>query len=133
MAISTSRHGRPGHADSPVWQCGRIRPPTWPACFQGLTGTKFYMNQRFLPGPFRRTSRDSALLILSLLGLGAVGLELRSAAADWLQFRGPSGGIADTSELPTKLASSDHVAWKSELPGQGLSSPILVGDRVFIT
>jgi outer membrane protein assembly factor BamB len=55
------------------------------------------------------------------------------AAADWLQFRGPSGGIAEPGELPTRLTTGDHVAWKSDLPGQGLSSPILVGDRVFVT
>src|SRR4029434_7476481 len=34
---------------------------------------------------------------------------------------------------PTQLGNSEHVAWKTDLPGQGLSSPILVGDRVFLT
>ncbi len=54
-------------------------------------------------------------------------------AGDWRQFRGPHGnGIADETVLPTEL-SEQNVAWKISLPGRGLSSPIIVGDRVFVT
>ena len=54
--------------------------------------------------------------------------------ADWLNFRGPGGtGLSPTcDELPTEL-TSDTVAWEVDLPGRGLSSPVIVGDRIFIT
>ncbi len=55
------------------------------------------------------------------------------AADDWLQFRGtdttgggpPAGGAVELTE--------QHIAWRSPLPGRGLSSPIVVGGRVFVT
>ncbi|MBL8291234.1 MAG: PQQ-binding-like beta-propeller repeat protein, partial [Bryobacterales bacterium] len=49
--------------------------------------------------------------------------------ADWPAFRGPNGsGIADNAPLPAKLAP----VWKTELP-PGLSSPVVVGDRIYLT
>lgn len=52
---------------------------------------------------------------------------------DWRQFRGPSStGLASVQGLPTTLTES-HLLWKSDLPGRGLSSPIIVGDKLFLT
>lgn len=53
-------------------------------------------------------------------------------AADWLQFRGNNGNPVSDAQLPDKW-EGDAVAWKSNLPGRGLSSPIVVGDRVVVT
>lgn len=54
-------------------------------------------------------------------------------ADDWTHFRGTSGdGSAITSKLPAKL-DAQSVAWTADLPGRGVSSPIVVGDRVFVT
>ncbi|MDF1812636.1 MAG: PQQ-binding-like beta-propeller repeat protein [Verrucomicrobiales bacterium] len=54
--------------------------------------------------------------------------------ADWLNFRGPSGsGISSNCEGLTKQLSADSVAWKVPLPGRGLSTPLVAGDRVFLT
>jgi len=54
--------------------------------------------------------------------------------ADWRQFRGPNGnGAADELHIPTTLSASNSISWKIRLPGRGLSSPIIVGDRVFVT
>ena len=56
------------------------------------------------------------------------------SGADWRQFRGPYGsGATDEANVPTMLNAANHLAWKSNLPGRGLSSPIIVGDRVFVT
>ncbi len=53
-------------------------------------------------------------------------------AGDWLQFRGPHGQASvDEAQLPTEV--KDHLAWTADLPGQGVSSPIVVGNRVLIT
>ena len=55
------------------------------------------------------------------------------ALADWPQFRGPSGnGVMNDPALPTKLEAG-NIHWAIDLPGRGLSSPIVVGDRVFVT
>jgi len=66
-------------------------------------------------------------LTLSLLATVTV------AHADWPQFRGPDGnGIANAPLLPDKIGSNT-IAWAVDLPGRGLSSPIIIGDRVFVT
>ncbi len=55
-------------------------------------------------------------------------------ADDWTRFRGENGtGISDSVELPTVWTESDNIAWKAELPGPGSSSPIVSGDRIFVT
>jgi outer membrane protein assembly factor BamB len=54
-------------------------------------------------------------------------------AADWLQFRGPDGtGVSPEGDLPTAL-SETSIAWKKNLPGRGISSPIILGDKLFVT
>ena len=62
-----------------------------------------------------------------LLALGLFG-------ADWPQFRGPNGsGLCPScGQLPTEFGPQKNVLWKTELPA-GKSSPILVGDRIFLT
>jgi len=53
---------------------------------------------------------------------------------EWPQFRGPGGnGVADDAELPERWSTTDNVAWKTEIPGRGWSSPILWHGRVFVT
>lgn len=56
--------------------------------------------------------------------------------ADWPQFRGPGGaGVADGSTLPERwnVTGRENVAWVTEIPGRGWSSPILWHGRVFVT
>jgi outer membrane protein assembly factor BamB len=61
-------------------------------------------------------------------------LALGLAAADWPQFRGPNGGglCPSCGQLPTEFGPQKNVLWKTDLPA-GKSSPIFVGDRVFLT
>lgn len=55
-------------------------------------------------------------------------------AADWPQFRGPGGqGVSAETNLPLTWDDSENLAWKTELPGPGSSSPIAVGDRLYLT
>lgn len=71
---------------------------------------------------------------MKLISITLVSLVLlNAAAADWTQFRGPHGnGISDETTLAAKLGET-NVAWKSALPGRGLSSPLIIGERVFVT
>jgi outer membrane protein assembly factor BamB len=57
-----------------------------------------------------------------------------SAERDWPWWRGPyRNGIAEgTATAPTKWSSTENVVWKSPVPGRGHSSPIVVGDKVFL-
>ncbi len=62
-------------------------------------------------------------------------LLVSDAHADWLRFRGPNGsGISeDSAATPVKWSPKENVKWKTKLPGAGVSSPIVVGDRVLVT
>lgn len=54
-----------------------------------------------------------------------------AAKADWLQFRGPNATAVSTE---TKApADALKIAWSADLPGRGLSAPIVVGDKIFVT
>ncbi|MEZ0386925.1 MAG: PQQ-binding-like beta-propeller repeat protein [Verrucomicrobium sp.] len=69
-----------------------------------------------------RVARISGLLALSILA--------SVQASDWPQFRGPnSAAYLSQAQMPT----APQVEWTAELPGRGLSSPIIVGDKVFVT
>jgi outer membrane protein assembly factor BamB len=54
--------------------------------------------------------------------------------ATWPQFRGPGAmGVADNPDLPDRWSTNENVAWNIEVPGRGWSSPIVWGERVFLT
>ena len=55
-------------------------------------------------------------------------------ADNWPGWRGPSGdGISAGKGIPTKWSSTENIAWKIAVPGEGHSSPIVWGDKVFLT
>ncbi len=55
-------------------------------------------------------------------------------AESWPQWRGPLGtGVSPESGLPTEWSRDANIAWKAPLGGLGVSSPIVWGDRVFVT
>lgn len=57
-----------------------------------------------------------------------------SQAANWPQFRGvDSRGVAEGSNLPDEWSASKNIAWKTDVDGRGWSSPIVWGDRVYLT
>jgi hypothetical protein len=60
-------------------------------------------------------------------------LLLLAASQDWTQFRGPDQGRSAGKALPTTWSATENVLWKTPLPGPGTSSPILVGDRIYLT
>ncbi len=60
-------------------------------------------------------------------------LVLSAVAQEWTRFRGPNGtGLSEAKTIPTRWAESDF-NWKVALPGAGHSSPVLWGDKVFVT
>jgi outer membrane protein assembly factor BamB len=57
-----------------------------------------------------------------------------AAAEEWPGFRGPTGqGVSQERGVPTRWSATDNVAWKADIPGEGWSSPVVWGERVFLT
>jgi len=57
-----------------------------------------------------------------------------AGAEDWPQFRGPGGqGKSPATALPLTWSDTENIEWKTPLPGPGTSSPVVFGDRVFLT
>jgi outer membrane protein assembly factor BamB len=68
-----------------------------------------------------------ALIILVLLAVSVL-------AEDWPEFRGPTGqGISDERGLPLTWSETKNVKWKIAIPGQGWSSPAIIGDLIWLT
>lgn len=71
------------------------------------------------------------VLILVLIFSGTT---LDAADTNWPQFRGPGAlGVSDGHELPDSWSAEKNVEWKRDLPGRGWSSPVVWGDRLFVT
>ncbi len=59
---------------------------------------------------------------------------LPCTAAEWPQWRGPAGqGHATATGLPATWSETSNVAWKTELPGRGWSSPVIDGKQIWLT
>ena len=53
---------------------------------------------------------------------------------NWPQFRGPQAlGVVEGKGLPTSWSTTRNVVWKTDIPGSGWSSPIVWGDKIFVT
>jgi outer membrane protein assembly factor BamB len=71
-----------------------------------------------------------ALASIAFVALVSSGL----TAENWPQWRGPSShGVSREADLPTTWSTSQNVAWRAPIAGLGTSSPIVWGDRVFVT
>jgi outer membrane protein assembly factor BamB len=78
-------------------------------------------------------SRPRAGLLAAVL-LSAAPLSASEPDANWPQWRGKGGlGVADGGAYPVRWSPTENLAWKTELPGRGHSSPSVWGDRVFLT
>jgi outer membrane protein assembly factor BamB len=61
-------------------------------------------------------------------------LSVVGRAEDVPQFRGTGGsGVSTEKGLPIKWSAKENLRWKVELPGRGLSNPVISGDRIFLT
>jgi outer membrane protein assembly factor BamB len=69
-----------------------------------------------------------------LVAVALLAASLAARGEEWPGFRGPTGqGMSAEKCLPTKWAADENVAWKADVPGEGWSSPVVWGDRVFVT
>lgn len=76
----------------------------------------------------KRVSAISVMVVALVVSFASV-----SAAQEWTRFRGPNGqGISHAKGIPVKWTEDDY-AWKVTLPGVGHSSPVIWGEKVFVT
>ncbi len=69
----------------------------------------------------------AVIVICGLTGLVRAG-------TNWPQFRGPNGdGISLETGLPVTWSETEHIAWKTPLPGKAWSSPVIWQDQVWVT
>jgi outer membrane protein assembly factor BamB len=70
------------------------------------------------------------------LVLGVLAMACAALGGDWMQWRGPElNGSCDAKNLPStwSTASGENIAWTCDLPGTGQSTPIVAGNRIFVT
>lgn len=58
---------------------------------------------------------------------------LAAEPADWPGFRGTGTSLTSAQELPLRWSTEENIAWQTDLPGYGQSSPVVVGSRVYVT
>jgi outer membrane protein assembly factor BamB len=64
----------------------------------------------------------------------AGALSTRLPAGDWAEFRGPTGcGLVANESLALRWGGFEPAAWQTEIPGHGWSSPVVIGDRIWLT
>jgi outer membrane protein assembly factor BamB len=72
-----------------------------------------------------------------ILSLGAafilLAMPLAAAEGDWPHWRGPNDDGMARGDAPLHWSDTEHIAWKAAIPGRGFSSPIIWGDRIFVT
>ncbi len=75
-----------------------------------------------------------ALLLAAPFSRGANSPAAVVPEAVWPQFRGPNArGVSTNAAFPEQWSATENVVWKAEIPGRGWSSPIVWGERVFVT
>lgn len=92
----------------------------------------------FFPLPFVALSlrRSGVFLFRVFVPSWCILFMLQGARAgdNWPQFRGPAGdGHSDSTGLPVKWSEKENVRWKTEISGEGWSSPVIFGNQIWFT
>jgi len=80
--------------------------------------------------------RRAAVAAFAVLAALAVAVSAQDRPANWPSFRGPgASGVAEGQHLPDTWSgeTGENVLWRTPIPGLGHSSPVVWGDRVFVT
>ncbi len=97
---------------------------------------RFLKTQLFTSGTTHPVGTTQWAMAGCMFALVLSGLIHAAEGADnWPQFRGPdaTGVVRDAKGLPDRWSATENVAWKAEIPGRGWSSPVVWGNRVFLT
>ncbi len=68
------------------------------------------------------------------LGILILSFPARGELVDWPKYRGPTEqGVSEAVNVPVEWSTEDNVVWKSEIPGRGWSSPLLIDGKIVLT
>lgn len=82
----------------------------------------------------RHALKTTLLSLSALIALGTLAQAQNTPSSVWPQFRGPGSNPVGTSpKLADRWTTKQNVEWAQKIPGRGWSSPIVVGDKVFVT
>ena len=82
----------------------------------------------------KHTRRIALTLIVALTVAGLSSFARSAAAGNWPQWRGPDGsGISTEKNLPSEWSPTRNIKWKTPIDGRSHSSPIVWGNRIFLT
>jgi len=77
-----------------------------------------------------KTKLPTQIVLLAMIAV----LTGKATAEDWPRWRGPGGlGLSPEKNLPTHWSPTENIAWTLDLPPWGNSSPVIVGDRIYLT
>lgn len=87
-----------------------------------------------MPKSLRLLPVLGCLFVASALADSTGSGSCTEAIRNWTQWRGPlANGVAPHANPPLRWSETNNVRWKTPLPGKGHSTPIVFGDRVFLT
>src|SRR5438309_2110848 len=83
----------------------------------------------------RILSKESPIMIRTFCVLLAIcSSTVTALGADWPAWRGPTGqGFCEEKDIPLNWSDKENVRWKIPLEHQGNSTPIIFGDKIFLT
>ena len=82
----------------------------------------------------KRLFASVSLALTAILIIGTLLVQAKPGTSNWAQWRGNDGqGISTDTNLPTEWDGTKNVQWKTPITGRGHSSPIVWGNRIFLT
>jgi outer membrane protein assembly factor BamB len=82
----------------------------------------------------RQVSRFSTVIAATVIAAGSLAISAAPGDNFWGQWRGPlNTGASATAKPPVEWSEAKNVRWKVEIPGRGTSTPVVWGDRVYIS
>src|SRR5262249_36104930 len=104
------------------------------ACHYSLARARLAV-MMIIPPPDPPFGDTSLLTRLPLAALALVIIGPLHAAEPWPMWRGTrlDGVATEHAGFPVKWSATENIAWKTEIPGRGHSSPIVWGDRIYVT
>jgi outer membrane protein assembly factor BamB len=81
----------------------------------------------------RRGAFGILLVVVAMLATFGYRVSGAAGPGDWAYWRGPAADGMAVGDAPVTWSDTRNVAWKTDIPGLGNSSPVLWGDQIFVT
>jgi outer membrane protein assembly factor BamB len=79
------------------------------------------------------SAKATCVVLLLILTCFLVGAKVSDQEAHWPQWRGPFFNGMARGDAPLTWSDKTNIKWKTEIPGRGFSTPVVWGDKIFLT